>query len=334
MPARAPDFWWIPERSLAARLLSPMGSLYGAVAAHRINRPGARASVPVICIGNFVAGGAGKTPTAIAVARKLIGVGESPAFLSRGYGRTAKSPGVLRVDQDRHDAAQAGDEPLLLARVAPTFVARDRLAAARAAVEAGASMLVLDDGLQSPALAKDLSIAVLDATTGVGNRLCHPAGPLRAPLAVQWPAVSLLCVIGEGPQGSALAQEASLRGVPVVHATLRPDRAVVDALRGRPLYGFSGIGRPEKFFRTIEDEALSLVGRRGFPDHHAFTAAERGALLADAERLGADLVTTEKDRVRLPADFPALALPVSLAFADEGPFDALLARLTARRTFA
>ena len=173
-------------------------------------------------------------------------------------------------------------------------------------------MLVLDDGLQSPALAKDLSIAVVDAATGVGNRLCHPAGPLRAPLAVQWPAVSLLCVIGEGPQGAALAQEASLRGVPVVHATLQPDHAVVDALRGRPLYGFSGIGRPEKFFRTIEDEALSLVGRRGFPDHHAFTAAERGVLLAEAERLGADLVTTEKDRVRLPRRFSGL-LPAGVA---------------------
>ena len=331
---QAPRFWWTAEKTLAARLLWPAGALYGAVTTRRMARAGRRVGVPVICVGNFVAGGAGKTPTAMKVARKLIARGERPAFLSRGYGGTSDRSGVLRVDPERHRASEAGDEPLLLGRVAPTFVSADRCAAARAAIAAGATVLVLDDGLQSPALDRDAAIAVVDGEAGVGNGLCIPAGPLRAPLDRQWPTVSLLCVLGAGTAGWELSARASSLGVPTCRAWLRPDAAALAGLQGRRLYAFSGIGRPEKFFSTLEEQRLSLVGRRAFPDHHAFGERDRLSLLDQARRLGADLVTTEKDRVRLPADFPVLTLPVVLEFADDHPVDALLDRLLARRISA
>ena len=323
MPA-APDFWWHDAPRWPSTLLAPLGSLYGAATAHRMARPGRRVAVPVICIGNFVVGGAGKTPVALDLVRRLGERGERPAVLSRGYGRGRGGPTLLRVDPARHDAAEVGDEPLLLARLAPTYVAADRAAAADAAIGDGATVLVLDDGLQNPTLAKSAVVAVVDGGAGIGNGRCIPAGPLRAPMPRQWPHVSALCVIGEGVRGKRLAAEAARLAIPVIHGRLEPDITAVEAFRGRRLLAFSGIGRPDKFFSTVEDCGLTLVGTRAFPDHHRFSADDRSGLLRDAARLHAELVTTEKDRVRLPGDWPVWTLPVRLDVQDPEGLERLI----------
>jgi len=293
-----------------------------------MERTGEQAGVPVVCIGNFTAGGAGKTPTALAVARLLIESGERPIFLTRGYGGCLAGP--VRVDPTRHGAHDVGDEPLLLARTAPTIVARERPAGARLAVESGASVIVMDDGLQNSSVAKDVSIAVVDGQTGVGNGLCLPAGPLRAPLYAQWPHINIVVLIGAG--GEAVAREAAERGKRVVRARLEPDPDVAARLRGRRVLAFAGIGRPEKFFSTMEACGASIALRRAFPDHHPFAASELAALAAAAEADGLDLVTTEKDFVRIetaPAALRAYAaritpVPVRLAAEDDALRRALI----------
>ncbi len=333
MSVAAPRFWW-REAGPAALALAPVGAIYGAITARRMASTGARIGVPVLCIGNFVVGGAGKTPTAIAVASRLAARGHRPAFVSRGYGRHGgggAKRGVTRVEASRDLAGDVGDEPLLLARAAPCYVSDDRVAAALAAVAAGASVVVMDDGFQNPSLGKDASIVAVDGAAGVGNGFCLPAGPLRAPLSRQWPSTTLLAVIGAGPAGEALAAEAIAQGIGVLRGGLEPDPEAVAALRNRRLLGFSGIGRPEKFFETLTACGLDLAGRLGFPDHHAFTEHDRNALLRAAAETASHLVTTEKDIVRLPEGFPAAVLPVALRFADEAPLERLLDGLVRAR---
>ena len=334
MSARAaPRFWW-RKAGPAALALAPVGAVYGAITAHRMTKAGTRIGVPVLCIGNFVVGGAGKTPSAIAVAARLAARGQSPAFVSRGYGRRKArntKGSVIRVEPGRHGADDVGDEPLLLARAAPCFVSDDRVAAAIAAVAAGATMVVMDDGFQNPGLGKDASVVAVDGAAGVGNGFCLPAGPLRAPLSRQWPSTTLLVVIGAGSAGEALAAEAAEHGIGVLRGSLEPDAGAVAALRNRRLLGFSGIGRPEKFFDTVTGCGLDLAGRLGFPDHHAFTEQDRTALLRAAAETGARLVTTEKDIVRLPEGFPAAVLPVTLRFVDDTPLERLLDGLVRAR---
>src|SRR3954451_17683538 len=204
---RAPAFWW-KKPGAAAALLSPVAAAYGAVAANRLGKPGARAGVPVICIGNLTVGGAGKTPTALAVGRMLINAGRRGVFLSRGYGGNIAAP--RRVDAARHSAAEVGDEPLLLARLAPTIVSPDRVAGAEMARAAGASAIVMDDGFQNPSLNKNLSILVIDGSRGVGNGRVIPAGPMRAPLAVQMRHAHALLILGTpSPQCGPVIAEAA-----------------------------------------------------------------------------------------------------------------------------
>ena len=310
---RPPRFWQADANHPAARLLAPLGWAYGRAAGNRMDRPGVRGECPVLCLGNFTLGGAGKTPSAIALAALLRGLGRTPAFLSRGYG--GRLPGPVLVDPSRHGWRDVGDEPLLLARHAPTVVARDRVVGARLCVAKGADVVVMDDGLQNPTLAKDLALAVVDAGVGVGNGLCVPAGPLRAPLARQWPHVGGLVLIGEGPAGAAVAVQAQARGLPVHRARLVPEGA---AVAGRRVLAFAGIGRPEKFFASLGEAGAELAATRSFPDHHPYRDADLARLAAEADRLGSDLATTEKDRVRLPEAFAARVrvLPVRLAFAD------------------
>ncbi|MGU3359499.1 tetraacyldisaccharide 4'-kinase [Methylobacterium sp. M6A4_1b] len=312
---RPPAFWDAAPGHPAARLLAPLGSLYGRHTAARMDRPGAEAPCPVLCVGNFTLGGAGKTPTALALAARLRALGANPAFLTRGYG--GRLAGPLRVDPARLSAAKTGDEPRLLARVAPTILARDRPAGAALCVREGADVIVMDDGLQNPSLAKSLSLAVVDAGAGLGNGRPFPAGPLRVPLARQWRHVHGLVLIGTGDRGEAVAEAARARGLPVHRARLVPGAD----LTGRRVLAFAGIGRPEKFFASLEEAGAEIVGRRSFADHHAYAAADQRALATEADRLGADLVTTEKDHVRLSPPFAArvAVLPVSLAFADDGP---------------
>ena len=326
---RDPPFWW-RKAGLAARLLAPVAAVYGAIATARLVRTGQRAGRPVICIGNFTVGGAGKTPTALAVARMLVAAGAQPVFLSRGYGGSDAGP--LQVDPARHRAGDVGDEPLLLARTAPAIVARDRVAGAAAAIRAGADVIVMDDGFQNPALEKDLSILVVDGGRGVGNGKVFPAGPLRAPLDVQLARTQALVVIGAASsRATDVVEAARTRKIPVFAAELVPDPGSIAALRRDRVLAFAGIGDPEKFFRTLSAAGIAVAACRSFPDHHRYTGVEALRLRSEAEGAGLALVTTEKDLARLAGD-QALAdlaahtraLPVSLVFQDEEKLGSLL----------
>ncbi|HEX2510805.1 MAG TPA: tetraacyldisaccharide 4'-kinase [Microvirga sp.] len=321
---RAPAFWWSATPSPLALLLRPAALLYGAVAARRLGRDGGRASVPVMCIGNFTVGGAGKTPSALAVSRILKDLGEQPAFLSRGYG--GRLAGPVRVGPE-HGAAAVGDEPLLLARAAPVIVSRARPEGAAWAAASGASVIVMDDGLQNSSLRKDLTIAVVDGATGLGNRLALPAGPLRAPLGAQWPKVDAVLVIGEGSAGEAVAREAAGLEKPVLRGRLEPEPEAATRLTGRRVLAFAGIGRPEKFFETLKACGAIVEAERAFPDHHPFSTGDLAALRRDAGSRGLALVTTEKDAARIGARDLAdaiLALPVRLRLEDEAALRVLL----------
>jgi len=326
---RDPGFWW-RNPGLAAALLSPAGIAYGVVAARRMAEPGARAGVPVICVGNFTLGGAGKTPTAMAVAKMLQAAGERPFCLSRGYG--GKLAGPQQVDAQKDKAAEVGDEPLLLARVAPTIVARDRVVGAAVARSAGASVIVMDDGLQNPSLVKDFTIAVIDGGRGIGNGFVFPAGPLRAPLRTQLKRTDALLIVGEGGPGGEVATRAR---VPVFHARLVPDIAAIGPLRARKVLAFAGIGDPEKFFATAAATGIAIAERKAFPDHRRFTAEEAGQLVMQAEHSGLALLTTEKDRARMAGE-PVLAalaakshvLPVTMEVEEADAFrQAMLAKI-------
>lgn len=328
---RAPAFWARRAPGALALVLAPLGAVYGALTARRMARGGLRVEAPVICVGNFVAGGAGKTPAAIAIARLLLSMGEQPAFLSRGYGGRA-GQGAIAVDPNIHQAEDVGDEPLLLARVAPCFVARDRRLAARAAIASGAGVLVMDDGLQSPALAKDCSFALIDGGAGFGNGLCLPAGPLRAPVGRQLPFVSAVVFV-DGVSDASVAAHDAVAGKAILNARLEPDPEVASSLRNQNVLAFAGIGRPEKFFDTLRQLGARVVVARGFADHELYSSAQLDALLADAAGRGLTPVTTQKDFVRLPPAYArqVTALPVNLQFDEADQAVALLTHTLASR---
>src|SRR5262249_33955772 len=217
-----------------------------------------------------------KTPTAMAVGRLLAAAAQRPFFLTRGYGGSLAGP--VRVDPARHRAGDVGDEPLLLAALAPTVVARDRRAGAAAARESGASVIVMDDGFQNPSLRKDLAIVVLDAARGLGNGRVLPAGPLRAALAAQLARAHALLVLGEGAGAAAVMTAAAARGLPVFHGRLTPDAASVKAMAGKQVLAFAGIGNPQKFFATLTQAGIDVAVKRSFPDHHRYSAADAAAL--------------------------------------------------------
>ena len=311
---KAPRFWGKPRPTLLARLLQPTGWAYGRATAQRMRGPGERAGAPTICVGNFTVGGAGKTPTALALARMLIGDGRRVAFLSRGYGGVERAEPLL-VDPESHIAKLVGDEPLLLARLAQCWVGTDRVQSARSAVEAGANALILDDGLQNPGLVKDLSFAVVDGESGFGNGLCVPAGPLRAPVSAQLPFVQALIVLGS--DDAAASRIAALApGKPLMRASLEPDALAAAPLIGREVVAFAGIARPEKFYATLRRIGAQIVATRDFADHHPYTQREIEALIEESRGRGALLATTEKDLVRLSARHAraVVTLPVTLRF--------------------
>lgn len=314
-----PDFWARP--GLVSTLLQPLAWGYAASSAARIawTRPW-RAAVKVICIGNLVVGGAGKTPVALSLAARLSASGRAPHILSRGYGGRLEGP--VRVDPARHQADDVGDEPLLLAASAPTWVARDRRAGAEAAISAGAKLLLLDDGHQNPRLAKDLSLLVVDGEYGFGNGSVLPAGPLREPIAAGLARAQAVVLLGEDRAGIAPL----LAGRPLLRARLVPEHAA--GFAGRSIVAFAGIGRPAKFFATLEGCGAQLVARHGFPDHHPYREAELRRLQQEADASRALLVTTAKDAVRLPPSWRAriAVLRVAIAWEDERALDALLER--------
>lgn len=331
MLRRAPRFWWRETPTLLARLLQPLGFLYGRITLRRMRQPGADAGLPVICVGNFIAGGAGKTPTAIAIARLLEERGEKPFVLMRGYG--SRLAGPVEVDPDRHRAVDVGDEPLLMARHARTVIARDRVAGARLARGLGASIVVMDDGLQNPSLLKQLRLAVVDGSSGAGNGLCLPAGPLRAPLAEQLSETDAVIVIGPGDAGERVAAVARAAKKPVLAAALKPADAAVERLRGREVIALSGIGRPEKFAATLRDAGATVAAEQAHGDHHAYGQVDVAAALATAREHSALIATTEKDWTKLAPLWPQdarealVVVPVTLVFAEPVAIAELLAGL-------
>lgn len=321
---RAPAFWEADRDGGFASLLAPLGWLYGAgtwarLQAGRPLDPG----VPVVCVGNVTAGGSGKTPVVRDLARRLAGRGRTVHVLSRGYGGRRTAP--HRVDPAHDDARDVGDEPLMLAGDAAVWVGTDRRALAASAVAAGAQVLITDDGFQDPALAKTLSLLVVDGGFGLGNGRLIPAGPLREPWRRALARADAVCLIGDDT--TAVAARAG--EVPVLRARVVP--ADAERLKSRRVLAFAGIGRPEKFFRTLEDAGAEVVARRPFADHHPYTEAEASALLAEAERLDAVPATTEKDATRLPLPLAQAAevVTIGLRWEDETAVERLLDRLPA-----
>jgi len=295
MVSEAPPFWWT-EPDWRAYALWPLSRLYGLVAGRRMRR-GRRAEVPVpvICVGNFTVGGAGKTPTAIAIARAAKARGLKPGFLSRGYGGSLDVTTV--VDPHHHRARAVGDEPLLLAREALTVISRRRVRGAQKLVEEGADLIIMDDGFQSAQLAFDYALLVIDTRRGIGNGHLVPGGPVRAPLAEQMRQASALLAIGDGEAADRLIRQAARAGKAIHSATLVTVGA--EDLKGEVVMAWSGIADNGKFHRTVRETGAALAETRGFPDHHYLGDDEVADLLDDAAARGHRLVTTAKDSVRL-----------------------------------
>ena len=331
---RAPDFWW---RAGSGGALAPFAAVYEVVANARLRAVGAGVGVPVICLGNLTVGGGGKTPAALALGHLLLNARERVFFLSRGYGGRLRGP--LRVAASSHTAAEVGDEPLILARLAPTIVARDRLAGAQLARREGASVIVMDDGFQNPALAKDLAMLLLDGRRGIGTGGVIPAGPLRAGLDAQISKAQALIVVGSEPPAGSVMALAHGRGLAIFHARLVPDRATLAALGRRAVLAFAGIADPDKFFATLAEAGVNVAERTGFADHHPYTGKDAAALIARAEADNLVLLTTEKDLARLRGDpllaalaARATALPVELAIDEADAFRALILGALNRRS--
>lgn len=292
---RAPKFW--ENTGLITFVLKPFSYFWQAAGClrHLTTKP-YQAPMPVLCIGNVVAGGAGKTPVALDLLHRLRHRGHTPWALTRGYG--GEQTGPLLIDPQHHTAADVGDEALLLAEVAPTLVARNRPDGARLAAAHGAPALILDDGLQNPSLAKDLSLLVIDGAYGIGNGQVMPAGPLRESLSSAIDRCHAIIMIGNDVHGIA---STTAKTKPIFRARFIPDNAAT--FSGQRIIAFAGIGRPEKFAESLRDAGAEVIDFRSFADHHPYQEAEISQLIADARAAKAQLVTTAKDYVRVPSQF-------------------------------
>ncbi|WP_439361932.1 tetraacyldisaccharide 4'-kinase [Bradyrhizobium sp. DASA03007] len=298
-------------------MLRPLGWLYGEIAARRMARQNFESCIPVICVGNYHTGGAGKTPTVRALTSFLRELGENPAVVSRGYRGRLRGP--VMVDRDRHNAADVGDEPLMLVSEVPVAVARNRLDGVALATSQGATAILMDDGFQDPRIMKDAALIVIDSERGLGNGRVFPAGPLRAPLKPQLARTDALVLIGGGQSADYVAADIAARDKPVLRARLKPDAATVTKLLGKRVLAFAGIGDPQRFFRTLRLSGIDVACTQRFTDHHMFSKADIEALSVRANRERLTLVTTEKDLVRLLGSSlynQAVPFPVKLEFDD------------------
>lgn len=329
MMMRPPPFWSASDDHLdwRARLLSPLGAIYAKRTAWRLQKgPRTRVAVPVICVGNINVGGTGKTPTVIAVTERLRDLFHQPHIVSRGYGGSFRE--VTEVDPTRHRAAQTGDEPLLLSAFARTWIARDRVRAAHAAISAGATAIVLDDGFQDPSLHHDLSVVVVDAETGFGNRRCLPAGPLREPVAHGLARADFVLTVGPEKAQSNFDCTDLPATLPRIRAELAPLQTGMN-WTDTPFIAFAGIARPEKFFATLRSLGATVLRCEDLADHQTLSPALLTRLDTEARSKGAQLVTTEKDAARLPPSFRSkvITLPVRLTLQNPEPLTEALKNL-------
>ena len=293
---KSPKHW--QRAGIVPLLLSPLSLIYRMASAFpRMIANPLRADIPVICVGNIVAGGAGKTPIAIDIATRLKNIGKSPHIITRGYGGDAIGPIMVEAGANWHDT---GDEAILLAAAAPTWVAKDRKAGVANATNNGADMVILDDGFQNPSLIKDLSIVVVDGGFGFGNKMLLPAGPLRESINSGISRAGAVVIIGDDKQGARASILESNAKIEILQARLRPTNG--DELKDRDVVAFAGIGRPEKFFETLAEIGCNIKSSHSFPDHHEYSIRDISPILEMAEKINAVVVTTEKDAVKIPAN--------------------------------
>lgn len=330
MVSEAPPFWWRPDAGMPALLLAPVSAAYAAIARRRLlTARREKVDAPVLCVGNLTVGGSGKTPVAIALAGAARAMGRHPGFLTRGHGGSIAGPHM--VDAAHDGARHVGDEPLLLARAAPTAIAVDRAAGAARLIAEGCDFLIMDDGFQSARIHMDYALIVVDARRGVGNGRVVPAGPLRARVPDQIPYVDAMLSVGEGSAAAGVVRAAARAGRPVHIARLRAFPP--EGLAGRHCLAFAGIGDPGKFFDTVEAAGGEIGLARRFPDHHDYREDDAQDLLASAAARELTLVTTAKDAVRLAHGGPkmrelhekALVIEVEIEFELEGTAPAIVA---------
>ena len=311
MPIKTPHFW--TELSWQSVILFPVSYIwrFGHYAQQKILNT-KETEIPVICVGNLTVGGSGKTPVVITLCRFLSGIGKSTSILTRGFGGKEKGP--IFVSTNLHQSFDVGDEPLMMAHSLDVCVSRNRpLGANHILDKKKYDCIVMDDGLQNPTLKKDLNIAVFDGKFGIGNGFLLPAGPMRQKLEVGIQNIDL--VIFNGKDETGLGQKIPPH-IPIFTGELQPDEEIVEKMKNRRVYGFAGIGNPSRFFKTLNDIGADLVGEAHFADHHPYTDADLTQLYEEAMQSGAELVTTQKDWMRLPSDWRdrVLTVPVRIHF--------------------
>lgn len=329
MKFKTPSFWYNRNagyRDLRRALLTPLGLVWSWAVQRRFDMyfpvPLAR---PVVCVGNLVAGGAGKTPVVLSLVDLLKDAGHNPHILTRGYGGSEAGP--IQVSPARDTAADVGDEALLLVDKAPTWVARNRPLGAQAAIDTGASLILMDDGFQNPAIYKDFSLVVVDGAAGFGNGEVFPAGPLREPVDFGLSRADAVVMLGEDKTNAAEDIARHAPDMPVYKAMVVPDAGNPD-LRDRTVFAFAGIGRPEKFRDSLLAAGAKLEGWGSYPDHYSYTEEDLKELMDAAQKQDALVVTTAKDYMRLPASLKEKIKPFSIHIVWDDP-EALLNHIDA-----
>jgi len=301
---KTPSFWYsqkTPKERTAKLLLLPLSWVYGFLAKKRFDLyfP-VPMEKPIVCVGNLVAGGTGKTPVVLSLVEMLKKEEFNPHVLSRGYG--GEEIGPLQVSPGRDTAQDVGDEPLLLVQKAPTWISSDRPLGAQAAMESGANIVVMDDGFQNPIIYKDFSIIVIDGAVGFGNQELMPAGPLREPISSGLKRANAVVIIGEDKTNVIAQIEEEHANVEILRANIEVCKNCIE-VKDKKFVAFAGLGRPEKFKNTLLKQGADVIEWRSFPDHHYYKDEELEELIKIAEDNNVQIITTAKDHIRLPEKF-------------------------------